>query len=58
MTPEFPGDLSRGDVPEDYRLVRAAGTQLAVVIRTREGIDGKTHTITSDHIPPEAAGRQ
>ncbi len=34
MTSEFTCDLACGDVPQDHRLIRAAGANLAVVIGT------------------------
>ena len=41
MTPEFARDLARGDIPQDHRLVGAAGADLAVVIGAEETANEK-----------------
>lgn len=48
VTSEFACDLSCSDVPQDHRLIRAAGAQLAVVIGT-VGTAKEKHTLLSQH---------
>lgn len=47
VTSELACDLSRGDVPEDHRLVGAAGAKLAVVIGTVETANEEKDIVTS-----------
>ena len=48
VTSELARDLAGGDVPQDHRLIRAAGAELAVVIGTVETAKEK-QTLLSQH---------
>lgn len=51
VTSEFACDLACGDIPQDYCLIRAAGTKLAVVI-------GTVKTVNERHTQLLLAGRR
>lgn len=40
MPSEFACDLACGNIPQDHSLVRATGTNVAVVIRTVDVVNG------------------